>query len=163
MIFDKVENLSQYFDKPWVNLVLDFYKTLDVNTPNGEYELMGRDLYCKVLDYETKTSDFITESHRKYVDIQISLDGEEIIEVNNFDNSNLSVSKNYNEINDCIFYLNSLEHFDNRIYLRKDFMAIFFPQDIHTTQISILKEKNNIKKVVFKVDTIIISSLLEVF
>jgi YhcH/YjgK/YiaL family protein len=136
MIFDKVENLSQYFDKPWVTVVLDFYKTLDVNTPNGEYELLGRDLYCKVLDYETKTTDFITESHRKYVDIQIPLYGEEIIEVNNFDSPNLSISQNYNEINDCIFYNNSLQHFDNRIHLRKDFMAVFFPQDIHTTQIN---------------------------
>ena len=94
MIFDKIENLPQYFDKPWVNLVLDFYKTLNINSPNGEYELMGRDLYCKVLDYETKTSDFITESHRKYVDIQISLSGEEIIEVNNFDSLNLSITEN---------------------------------------------------------------------
>ncbi|CAN1556701.1 EbgC Beta-galactosidase, beta subunit [Spirosomataceae bacterium] len=152
MIFDKVENLPQYFDKPWVNLVLDFYKTLDVNTPNGEYELMGRDLYCKVLDYETKTTDFITESHRKYVDIQISLDGEEIIEVNNFDSPNLSISENYNEINDCIFYNNSLSHFDNKIHLRKDFMAIFFPQDIHTTQILSSKIESRIKKVVFKLN-----------
>ena len=150
MIFDKIENLSQYFDKPWVSVVLDFYNTLDVNTPNGEYELLGRDLYCKVLDYETKTTDFITESHRKYVDIQISLYGEEIIEVNNFDSPNLSISQNYNEINDCIFYNNSLQQFDNRIHLRKDFMAVFFPQDIHTTQINI-SNINFIKKAVFKV------------
>jgi YhcH/YjgK/YiaL family protein len=152
MIFDKVENLSQYFDTPWVNLVLDFYKTLDVNTPNGEYELMGRDLYCKVLDYETKTSDFITESHRKYVDIQIPLHGEEFIEVNNFDSPNLSIAQNYNDTNDCVFYNNSLLQFDNKIHLRKDFMAIFFPQDIHTTQILSSKIESRIKKVVFKLN-----------
>jgi biofilm protein TabA len=156
MIFDKVENLSQYFDKPWVNLVLDFYKTLDLNTPNGEYELMGRDLFCKVLDYETKTTDFITESHRKYVDIQISLDGEEFIEVYGFEE--VVITEPYNEISDCIFYKtteNSLSLI--KIQLTKGMMGIFLPQDIHKTQISV-KHVSEIKKAVFKVHKSLILS-----
>jgi YhcH/YjgK/YiaL family protein len=156
MIFDKVENLSQYFDKPWVGVVLDFYNTLDVNTPNGEYELMGRDLFCKVLDYETKTSDFITESHRKYVDIQISLDGEEFIEV--YGVEEVFITEPYNEISDCIFYKtteNSLSLI--KIQLTKGMMGIFLPQDVHKTQISV-KHANEIKKAVFKVHKSLILS-----
>lgn len=151
MIFDKVENLSQYFDKPWVNLVLDFYKTLDVNTPNGEYELMGRDLYCKVLDYETKTSDFITESHKKYVDIQIPLDGEEIIEIYYGLGNKLQISQIYKESTDCIYYLYPKEKPFCTQFLAPKFMGIYFPCDIHTCQIAVNNSIGHIKKAVFKV------------
>jgi biofilm protein TabA len=150
MIFDKVENLSQYFDKPWVGVVLDFYKTLDVNTPNGEYELMGRDLYCKVLDYETKTSDFITESHRKYVDIQIIMKGQEIIETFLIDKLNILVEYK-NEI-DCTFYENSNIEPLTRVLLEPSFFALFFPQDAHKTQIALNNVSNSLKKIVFKVE-----------
>jgi YhcH/YjgK/YiaL family protein len=151
MIFDKVENLSRYFDKPWVSVVLDFYKTLDLNTPNGEYELMGRDLYCKVLDYETKTTDFITESHRKYVDIQISLIGVEIIEVYHENGNKFLETKTYEDSSDCAYYLYPAEEPHCRHFLTPEYMGIYFPSDIHTCQIAVNNSIVYIKKAVFKI------------
>jgi YhcH/YjgK/YiaL family protein len=91
MIADKVTNLGQYFNQPWVEQVLQFYDTLSKDTPNGIYHLDGEQLFCKVLDYHTKTENWITESHQKYVDIQISLQGQELIEI--YDNNSWCICR----------------------------------------------------------------------
>lgn len=58
---------------------------------NGNYPLRKDDIFFKVLRYETKESGCITESHRKFIDIQLVLSGVELIEI--YDGSKLLVQE----------------------------------------------------------------------
>lgn len=151
MIVDKIENLKQYFKPDLVDKIISFYKELTVVTADGDYPIItDNKLYCKVLSYATKQSDWITESHREYVDFQILLDGEELIEV--YCSDNLVIKDIYNETKDCIFYeypatVTPLA----KVTLTTGVVGIFFPQDVHATQMTNENQVKVLKKAVFKV------------
>ncbi|MFT6802530.1 MAG: YhcH/YjgK/YiaL family protein [Salibacteraceae bacterium] len=151
MIFDHTNNLNLYFKGEWVDQVIHFYKTLTVDTPNGVYPLDGEKSFCKVLDYKTKAENWITESHQKYVDVQISLAGQELIEIYDNTKGQLEQLKTYDEKTDCIFYKYPPSSPICTQLLTPGFMGIYFPQDIHATQIAVENSTGHIKKAVFKV------------
>jgi YhcH/YjgK/YiaL family protein len=84
------------------------------------------------------------ESHRKYIDVQFILEGEEIIEVDNI--KNLNVNFEYDENMDLIKYDDS--NFSSSIKLKKGDIAIFFPDDAHMPCIKINNSVKVIKTVV---------------
>lgn len=86
------------------------------------------------------------ESHRKYIDVQFILEGNETIEVYNI--KNLNVNFEYDENMDLIKYDDSC--FSSSIKLQKGDIAIFFPDDAHMPCIKI---NNSVKiiKIVVKV------------
>jgi biofilm protein TabA len=84
------------------------------------------------------------ESHRKYIDVQFILEGEEIIEVDNI--KNLNINFEYNENMDLIKYDNSI--FSSSLKLKKGDVAIFFPDDAHMPCIKVDKSVKVIKTVV---------------
>ena len=151
MIIDRILKLNQYFEKPWVEKITSFYSNLSVNTPDGEYQVLDKNkIFCKVLSYQTRQSDWITESHKEYIDFQILLKGEELIEV--YDINDLLIKNAYESEKDCVFYNYPLtENPVSKILLNKDYMAILFPQDAHATQMSSGNEIKTLKKAVFKV------------
>ncbi|MFT5662500.1 MAG: biofilm protein TabA [Sulfurimonas sp.] len=86
------------------------------------------------------------ESHKKYIDFQFIVDGEEIIEVAHIDDLDVAVS--YNEIIDFIKYEDKKEN--SSIILRKGELAIFYPEDSHMPCIN-TEESSKVVKVVIKV------------
>jgi YhcH/YjgK/YiaL family protein len=150
MIFDNIGNLKIYFKDNWADKALMFYERLTNDTKNGIYQIDGDHIFCKVLDYKTKMDSWVTESHQKYIDIQIPLEGQEIIEVYN-GNNELEIIKSYNESTDCTFYKYPAITPACTQLLTAGFMGIYFRQDIHTTQIAVNNEISYIKKAVFKV------------
>ena len=86
------------------------------------------------------------ESHRKYIDIQLLLSGEEIMQVT--DIVNLRVSSSYDENSDCIFYNPS----DNAsgVVLRPGSIMILYPKDGHRSM-SLKFQGCKVKKIVGKV------------
>ena len=86
------------------------------------------------------------ESHRKNIDVQFILEGEEIIEVDNI--KNLNVDFEYDENMDLIKYGDSI--FSSSIKLKKGDIAIFFPEDAHMPCIKI-NESIKVLKTVVKV------------
>ena len=86
------------------------------------------------------------ESHRKYIDVQFILSGEEIIEVSN--TNLLAVSLSYNEELDYIKYEDKKEC--SSIVLKAGDVAIFYPQDAHMPCIKV-KESVKVVKAVVKV------------
>lgn len=149
MIVNQIKNWPLYFEGEWAEKVFDFYEQIDESTKDGEYPIIGESLFCKILTYETKTSDWITESHQDYVDIQILLYGEEIINI--FPSSSLTVKDLYNKDIDCTFYNLPIQKPLNSLYLTPNIMGVFYPQDAHTTQIAPNDNIQTIRKVVFKV------------
>ncbi len=88
--------------------------------------------------------DCFFESHKKYIDIQFILEGEEIIEV--VDTSHLLAQFNYEESLDLIKYENT----DNAssVRLQKGDVAIFYPKDGHMPCIAASESIKVIKTVV---------------
>lgn len=84
------------------------------------------------------------ESHRKYIDVQFILEGEEIIEVDNI--QNLNINFEYDEAMDLIKYNDS--NFSSSIKLTKGDVVIFFPDDAHMPCIKVDENVKVIKTVV---------------
>ena len=148
MIIDYTDKLNLYFQTDWAAEVSAFLEQIS-SKPDGNYPILGDKLFCKVMTYETKIGEFITESHKDYVDIQVVFEGEEIINIHNMDL--LDVKDAYDKEIDCIFYhLPSIEP-RVQVTMKEGLMGIFFPQDIHTTQIATNDTIITIRKAVFKV------------
>ena len=81
-IVDKVENASRYYSRnPFFEKAFEFVRTHDLNRlAIGRYEIAGADCYAFVQEASLKTVADIGryEAHRKYIDIQMPLDGNEV-------------------------------------------------------------------------------------
>lgn len=124
-----------------------FLKTADLkNLPLGKQELEGEHLFITVAEYMGKEkSEALYESHKKYIDIQYIIEGEEIIGLTTLDK--VKVVNPYDEEKDIAFY-----EFEGGDYLKatpKNFF-LFFPEDVHRP--SIKTDKNPlIRKIVVKI------------
>ncbi len=146
MITDDIKNLKDY--NVVSDEVLKFINNLNVNTPEGRYEINDR-IYANVESYQRKSLlEASLESHRKYIDIQLLLSGTERIEYTNIDG--LEAINAYDCIKDIIFYKRPAAEIGSVILNGRNF-AIFYPQDAHAPQISTLALQNNVKKVVVKI------------
>ncbi len=126
----------------------DEYKTL-ANTKIDECTKLVLDENCFVLfqSYITKDKvDCFYESHKKYIDIQYIFDGEEIMEVENV--NNLEISKEYDENLDYAKYFQTNNA--SSLLIRKCELAIFYPNDAHMPCIKVNKNEKVIKAV-FKI------------
>ncbi|MFZ5496695.1 MAG: YhcH/YjgK/YiaL family protein [Verrucomicrobiota bacterium] len=78
--------------------------------------------------YEPKARpDGFFESHRKYIDVQVLVEGEELMEVE--DIARLTVSQPYLEERDFIKYADTTAA--SVLRMRSGDMAVFFPEDGH--------------------------------
>ena len=153
MILDKVENSSRYFKKPIFKEIFQKLKDFNINTPNGTYET--HDLYYfKVMSYETQLSPKIIESHRKEVDVQILLSGNELIKI--YKEEDVSILKKYDSRIDCQFY-QELNSPISEVILEPSYMAVFFSSDIHAPLYAHNNKVNNLKKIVIKIDETLFS------
>lgn len=81
MIFDSLENLETYRDvDPRIWRGLQLLRQDWSGVADGRYEV-DEDLYYMIQSYETKERNDLPEAHRRYVDIQMTLAGSEIIGV----------------------------------------------------------------------------------
>lgn len=88
--------------------------------------------------------DCFFESHRKYIDVQFILGGEEIIEVSN--RNLLAVALAYNEELDFIKYEDKKGV--SSIVLKAGDVAIFYPQDAHMPCIKVTDSIKVLKAVI---------------
>jgi YhcH/YjgK/YiaL family protein len=149
MIHDRIENMNLYLKGNLLSELKKAISSLAENQPDGNYPLQKDDIFFKVLRYETKESDWITESHQKYIDIQLVLSGVELIKI--YDRSKLVVLEDYNSETDNIFYNTDDNLAVSEIKLMPGFFCLFFPDDVHQTQIADHKGSQLITKLVFKV------------
>ncbi len=137
----------QYFKnkKHWDQAFV-FLKTVNLrNLPAGRQSLDGENLYINVDEYQTKNkNETCYESHRKYIDIQYIVEGEELIGLTTPDK--LEVKEPYSEERDFAFYTGNEGE-----YLKatpKNFV-VFFPEDAHRPTIKV-NDNIQVKKIVVK-------------
>ena len=158
-LFGTLETLkSQVCDSKFKKAFLYIEKLQDKNS--SEYKSISKtkvdecnkivlDENCFVLEqaYITKDKkDCLYESHKKYIDIQYMFEGDEIMEVENI--NNLEISKEYDVTLDYAKYLQSKK--SSSLLIKENEMAIFYPNDAHMPCMKI-DENKKIIKVVFKI------------
>lgn len=148
MIYDRFESLNLYCQagsRLHQGLVVarDAVSTI----ADGRMDIDGDRLYASVATYETGfREERRFEAHRKYIDVQVLLDGEEAIDVSL--ERNLSVLEAYNEERDVMF-LQPPQQVASLV-MRPGFFAVFYPHDIHRPGCH-LKEKRRVRKIVMKI------------
>lgn len=148
MIFDALSEAGPYFAGSWWRDVLAYAATVTTDTPVGERQLRGEELLVRVLDLTTYPPEAaVLESHRRYTDVQIVLDGGEFIRV--WPAAQLTVKEAYDAGRDVMFY----EHPADApvvIDLMPGTFAVFRPQDAHMP--ALMKgAPARLRKMVFKV------------
>lgn len=92
-------------------------------------------------------ADGFFESHRKFIDIQAVLEGEELMEV--ADVARMTVKQPYNDKRDLIIYDDNTEASLLRVYAGQ--VAVFFPVDVHMPTMRVRADAVNVRKCVVKV------------
>jgi len=128
MIVDTLDRSEQYVTlHPRFKAAFDFLKTTDLLAlPEGRFEIDGSNLFALTQGYQTKpVADGKLEAHRKYIDIQVVVSGEEYIGYAPL--SGQAPVDPFNTEKDIGFY-----HGDaNLIKLIAGMFAIFYPTDAH--------------------------------
>jgi len=116
---------------------------------DGRHEL-GGGVYANISTYTTRTrAESCYEAHRKYIDIQWIIKGEEIISTQPLEVMHkYACLQPYSEENDCELYENNFEGIDN--YLCAGSYAVYSPQVAHMPNICV-GGPSVVRKVVIKV------------
>lgn len=150
MIFDHISNIATYKGlSSNIALALDFLKQMKPDTAVGIYQINQR-LKAIVSEYETKMeNEYGYEAHRKNIDIQYLLTGEEQIACLPIER--LKETKAYSDEKDAAFYSADLNLQPSYLSLLPGYFAVFFPQDGHMPQLCVDKPMR-VKKVVIKIE-----------
>ena len=150
MIYDNLSNIETY--KGLSNDIYTGLLFLNQTKPdieNGTYLLNSR-VKVIVSEYETKkVNEYGYEAHKRFIDIQCLLRGEEMVLCSPIER--LNETKPYSEEIDAAFYSDDINHQTSYISLLPGYFAIFFPQDGHMPQLCVDKPQM-VKKVVVKVE-----------
>jgi biofilm protein TabA len=148
MIYDTFEHEESYFPKESpIYKALSFARDFDSSAPDGRYEIKADSLYALVSSYETSPAmERRFEAHRKYIDIQVLLEGEEKIEVSL--SADLKPLQEYSETKDVIFLEPPREYAS--LVMKPGYFAVFYPHDIHRPNCD-LHGKRHVRKIVLKV------------
>jgi len=164
MVYDKIDNIEIYKGlSPDIYEALKFLQNATPSTPTGVIQLNPR-VKAIVSEYETKAvNENGYEAHKRYIDIQALLEGEERIACQPIEW--LTQTKPYSEDCDAAFYAapevslhpseesrlpSSLIPLPSNLTLRPRYFAILYPQDGHMPQLSVTTP-TKVKKVVVKV------------
>lgn len=147
MVIDTLENAALYENLgPRFALGFQYLRETDFSqVAKGKYEIDGTNLIAIVNEYDTIDQlGEQMEAHKKYIDIQYIVSGEELI---GHDLLQQQVpSKAYDEENDFWLFADTPTFFSK---MRAGMFAIFFPTDLHMPNIRV-QEATPVKKVVLK-------------
>lgn len=146
MIFDTLDNVNNYEGLGRVYTALKFLSETDFSKIDlGRYELDGDNIFYMVQSYDTDPDKTISEAHKKYIDIQYMVEGEEIIGV-----ADISSEKELTEAkeeNDVWFYNCKTEP----LTLSAGKYMVLYPNDLHCPGVATNGTALTCRKVVVKV------------
>ena len=149
MIIDKIENATIYKNLgERIKKSFDYITQTDLkNLASGKYEIDGENIFALISEYKTKPeSEGKLEAHRKYIDVQYVIDGEELMGYAPLNGQ--EILDPYKEENDIVFFKGDKSF----TKITAGMFAIFFPEDVHMPGISTGKI-SDVKKLVIKVRT----------
>jgi biofilm protein TabA len=147
MIHDKTENIIKYtcMHKHFID-VLRFFESAPVSERlDGKYEINDQGAYVVIETYETKdASDCFIECHRKYIDIQVVIEGIERVGVCHRSACDAFL---YDEEKD----FQKLKGDTDLLTLGAGSFMIFYPDDAHMPRVRYGASSGTVRKAVFKV------------
>lgn len=148
MIFGNINDPNSFVDIPaYITQVLVYAKNHDLLAlEGGEHIIDGDQLFFNRISYTTTTVDNrFWESHKKYLDVHVILQGHEKVDVNLI--SNMKVD-GYETATD---YVSSHGHKKLSCDLSAGDFLVLYPQDVHMTCLMVDDTPSDVEKVVFKV------------
>lgn len=146
MILDRLNNANWYkcLDEN-LALGIEYLQNTDFSSLEmGKHEIKGDEVFAILQSYDTKEEvDCRLEAHKKYVDIQYMVSGDEIMGVVPFDNQEITEAF---PDNDVTFY----KGIGVPILVKEGSFTIFFQTDVHAPGIKV-GSSEKITKVVVKV------------
>ena len=149
MIIDKIENANLYKNLgERISKAFDYIKKTDLkNLQPGKYEIEGENIFALISEYQPKPeSEGKLEAHRKYIDVQYVISGEERMGYAPLNKQ--EIIEKYKEENDIMFFKGEKSY----TKVEEGMFAIFFPVDLHMPGINTGKS-SHVKKLVIKVRT----------
>lgn len=149
MIIDKIENAHIYKNiSERISKSFEYIKSTNLkNLPAGKYPIDEENIFALVSEYKTKPeSEGKLEAHKKYIDVQYVIEGEELMGYAPLGNQH--ILEPYKEENDIVFFTGDKSF----TKVSEGMFAIFFPEDVHMPGISTGKI-SDVKKLVIKVRT----------
>ncbi len=150
MIKDTIEELPRYasviprWDLIVPQLKLELLADMDV----GRYDLEDGVSYFLIAHYQSRTyHENQFEYHRKFIDIQVVLEGIELIYTAPVSRM-MPDDAGYDPENDIQFGTTSVP---DVLMLKAGDVAVFFPEDAHNPNCSVGKHHLDVKKAIFKV------------
>ena len=146
MVHDSLKNVATYFPlNSSFKQAFDYIKNNDLSKMEpGKIVLDGDNLYISIMEVEGKEKEVTRiEAHKKYIDIQVVLIGQETMGWKAIENCRKETEP-YNPNKDVIFFDDKPVSY---ITVNPGEFAIFFPKDGHAPAIG----DGAIKKIVVKV------------
>ena len=130
-----------------INEALNYLKSRDITTLELGKHVVNEWLYINVQEYMSKPlSECRFESHRKYVDIQMMINGVEAIETCDIDK--LEIAEEYSDENDVMFWKQKPAQM--RSVITNNAYVVLYPQNAHMPCIAVDKP-SKVRKLVAKV------------
>ena len=139
-IIGNIYKLEEFLKDKNLKIVFDYFKqSLDKESeinkrifalPVGAFEKveLAEDIFAlEQVAYTKERENCYIEGHKKYIDFQLVLSGNEQMEYVDIDK--LEIDKSYDEQKDLITY--KLTNNTSKFLLQKEDLAIFFPDDAH--------------------------------
>lgn len=150
MIFDSLQNALAYegMHPRFRDAFAFIARATREDLPAGRYELDGDKLFATIQEYDTKVSaDARFEGHRRYIDIQYILRGEELMLV--CSDANTSPTTAYSDEKDVIFFADPTS--PSASIVGAGAFGIFYPWDLHKPGLTPDGTPAPVKKVLVKI------------
>lgn len=147
MIIDNMAESEKYYsvNTRFKDAFAFIEKAVKENLSAGKYVIEGDNLFASVQEYETKPEEKSRfEAHRRYIDIQYIVSGEEIMEAMKLDKAVPAT-----EYREDVQFFEKSEALASGVVSQGEY-AIFFPSDVHRSGI-LSKNAAPVKKIVVKV------------
>ena len=134
-----------------INEALHYLRTADIaSLPTGRIEINGKEMFAVVQRYHTAPQQAQRfENHRRYLDLQYLVRGEEAIYVSRRRWTGAAVTE-YDEAGDIQFYQEP-SCVPSRLHLAAGDYAVFGPDDCHKTQCDAAPGGAEVCKVIVKI------------
>ncbi|AYO31078.1 MAG: hypothetical protein PWR06_113 [Thermoanaerobacteraceae bacterium] len=150
MIVTDIKNLSD-FKKLSKNMqiAIDYLEGINPQSmQDGRYNVVDDDIYAIVSTYRTREHNAsMFEVHKKYIDIQCMISGEEMIFCN--ESSRLEAQGEYNTAHDKLNFKDQAG--EVLIHLKPGMAAIFYPYDAHKACCKVNDKTEQVRKLLVKV------------
>lgn len=148
MLYDRLENLEQYsglFEN--LDTAIEYIATHDLGElPEGRTDIDGDKVYVNVMVADSRASeDALFETHSRYMDLQVDLDGVELFELAL---GELQEKQPFDESTDCGFYAAETSC---AAVLGEDRFVVFLTEEAHKPTVR-AAGYDKVKKAVFKIE-----------